>query len=175
MILGVVMEVKAIIRVVRLSEHLENRFMSAERLAIRRNMGYGGAAACFLIIMGIMQVGANDVALRMSTIAASVGLPFWLINGATYELFIFAGKQSDIFRRSKLAKDYIEVITHIAGVALAFAVCCIVFYLVEDETWFFVVACIVALILFYSFSIFLARWWFSEDGPGANKAEKEKN
>lgn len=72
------------------------RYASAEQLILMRNLGYGGAAACLVILVQLAQVGTGEIPLKVTVVATSVSLPLWLMLGATYELYIFLGKKATL-------------------------------------------------------------------------------
>lgn len=148
----------------RLNERMR-RYASVERLMLMRNCGYGGAAACLIVLVGLTQVGAKDMALRVSVFSASLALPMWLLLGGIYELYIFLGKQSYPHLRTKFSANFIGLIALTAGFGSVGAAGGVIWFLIPEAAWVFGAAVLVAVILAAIFNVFLARWWFGADGP----------
>src|SRR5882724_4807216 len=85
------------------------RYPSHERLVLLRNLGYGGAAICLAVLVGLTQVGAKDSALKITVICASVALPAWLMLGAIFEYYIFLGKESYPHLRTNSVNRFLQL------------------------------------------------------------------
>ena len=144
-----------------------------ERLLLLRNLGYGGAAASLVILVQLVQVGAKDFSLQLTVLALSVALPLWLSLGATYEFYIFLGKQSYPHLRTKFAKSFFGLIMFVAGIALVVAIGGIFWYLLPDAVWVYAVTSVLCVALVAVFNVLLARWWFGVGGPGSTEPEEE--
>ncbi len=135
-----------------------------------RNLGYGGAAACLVVLVGLAQVGAKDPALRISVFSASVALPIWLLLGGIYEFYIFLGKQSYPHLRTKFSVNLIGLITLMAGLGSVGATGGVIWFLIPEAAWVFGAVALVATLVGAMFNLVLARWWYGADGP-----ERQKN
>lgn len=155
----------------RLSERIR-RYASHDRLILMRNLGYGGSAACLVILVGLTQVGAKDPALRVSVYSASIALPVWLLIGAIYEYYIFLGKQSYPHLRTKFFAALVGLSFSVAGLGMVGATGGIIWFLVPEAAYAFGVSALVAFLLGSIFQVQLARWWFCEGGPGSKDDEK---
>ena len=158
-------------KVDRLNERMQ-RYASVERLVLMRNLGYGGAAACLVVLVGLTQVGAKDSALKISVLSASVALPLWLLLGGIYEYYIFLGKQSYAHLRTKFATNFIGAIALIAGAGSLGATGGVVWFLMPEAAWTFGVTVVFAISLAGVFNVHLARWWFGSGGPGNNTNDR---
>jgi len=144
------------------------KYPSVERLMLMRNLGYGGAAACLVVLVGLTQVGAKDPALRVSVLSASVALPLWLLLGGIYEGYILLGKQSYAHLRTKFAANFIGLIALAAAAGSLGATGGVIWFLMPEAAWAFGAVAVVAIALAGIFNMFLARWWFGTGGPGSN-------
>lgn len=147
------------------------RYTSAERLVLLRNIGYGGAAVCLIMLLQMAQVGARDLSLRISAIALSIGMPFWFLLGATVELYIFLGKESYPRFRAAFAKTCIGWFSLLAGTSLTVAIGGLTWYIMPEAGWAFVVTSLVCFGAFQVFDVILARWWFGPDGPASRERD----
>ena len=135
---------------------------------LMRNLGYGGAAACLVVLVGLTQIGAKDPALKISVLSASVALPLWLLLGGIYEFYIFLGKQSYAHLRTKFATNFIGLIALSAGAGSLGATGGVIWFLMPEAAWAFCVVAVFSIVLAGIFNVFLARWWFGPGGPGRN-------
>ena len=149
------------------------RYASNEPLVLMRNLGYGGAAACLLILVGLVKVGAKDLPLQVTVVSSSIGLPLWLVLGVTYESYIFLGKQSYSHLRTPFATNFFFGVALIAGLALFVATGGVIYHLMPNAAWAFGVTSLACLGLVRVFYALLSRWWFSADGPGSREPEDD--
>jgi hypothetical protein len=159
-------------RIDLLSERLR-QFASIERLMLMRNLGYGGAAACLVVLVGLTQVGAKEVSLKVSVFSAAFALPLWLLLGGIYELYIFLGKQSYPHLRSKFAVHFTSVVFLFAGLGSVATTTGVIWFLVPEAAMLFLGTCVLVAILGSIFHVLLARWWFGVGGPGASGSNKD--
>lgn len=143
-------------------------YASVERLMLMRNLGYGGAAACLVVLVGLTQIGAKVGSLQISVISTSVALPLWLLLGGIYEFYIFLGEQSYPHLRTKFAVGFLRIILTVAGLGSVGATAGVIWFLMPEAAWLFGTVCILVVVLGAVFQVLLARWWFGVDGPGAN-------
>ena len=118
-----------------------------------------------------MQIGTNAASLRVALIATSIGIPFSIVLGGLYELYISLGKQSYAHLRTPFAEKFLGIVGLIASIALMTAVGALIWYLLPAAVWCFGVAAFVGLCLFVFFYAALAVWWFEPGGPGRREHE----
>lgn len=136
-----------------------------------RNLGYGGAATCLVVLVGLAQVGAKDPALKISVLSAAVALPLWLLLGGIYELYIFLGKQSYAHLRTRFAVNFIGLVALAAASGSVGATGGVIWFLMPEAAWACAAVAIVAMLLAGIFHVFLARWWFGAKGPGSGESD----
>lgn len=156
----------------RLNERIR-RYASIERLMLMRNLGYGGAATCLVVLVGLAQVGAKELPLKVSVLSASIALPMWLLVGGIYEFYIFLGKRSYPHLRSPFAARFVLAVATIAGVGSVGATGGVIYFLMPIAAWAFAAAGVAAIILGGVHQVFLARWWFAPSGPGGKEEEPD--
>lgn len=156
----------------RLTERMR-RYASVERLMLMRNLGYGGAATCLVVLVGLAQVGAKDPALKISVLSASAALPLWLLLGAIYELYIFLGKQSYAHLRTQFAVNFIGFVALAAAAGSVGATGGVIWFLMPEAAWVFSAVSIVAFLLAGIFHVFLARWWYGAKGPSDGESDTD--
>lgn len=141
----------------RLNERMR-RYASHERLLLMRNLGYGASAACLVILVGLTQVGAKDIALMVSVYSASIALPVWLLIGAIYEHYLFLGKQSYPHLRTKFYYGLVGLAYTVAGLGIVVATGGIIWFLLPEAAYAFIASSLVAFMLGGIFQVHLARW-----------------
>jgi len=156
----------------RLAKRME-RYASAERLILMRNLGYGGAAACLVILAQLAQVGAEEISLKVTVVATSISLPLWFLLGASYECYIFLGKQSYTHLRTEFAQNFLGFVMMTAGLALIAAIGGLIWYLMPEAVFAFGITILFSIILAIVFYNIIARWWFGSEGPGSGEHKDE--
>lgn len=136
-----------------------------------RNLGYSGSAVCLVILVGLTQIGAKDIALKISVYSASIALPIWLLIGAIYEYYIFLGKQSYPHLRTKFFSGLVGIAFTVAGLGMVGATGGIIWFLIPEAAYAFAASSLVAFFLGAFFQVHLARWWFREGGPGTKEGD----
>lgn len=130
-----------------------------------RNLGYGGAAACLVILFGLTQVSMKELCIKVSLISVSIALPLWLLLGIIYEYYIFLGKESYPHLRTKLTRRFVLTTASIAGVGIVLGIGGVIYFLMPEAAYIFVGVGFIAVVLGWVFQTLLMRWWFSNDGP----------
>jgi hypothetical protein len=69
-------------------------YRSDTPLKLIRNTFLSGAAVCLASLLGILQVGASDEALRIAVYGAAIGMPSWLCAAGCYEAMLTLGPKS---------------------------------------------------------------------------------
>jgi len=141
------------------------RYPSAERLTLLRNVGYGGAALCLAVLVGLTQVGAKDAALRLSVYSASIALPLWLLIGGLYEYCIFLGKQSYPHLRTTFMTRLVTGLYLAASSAMFAITAGIVWFLSSAAAYMLAASAFIAIIALAVFHAHLARWWAQQIAP----------
>lgn len=154
----------------RLVERMK-RYVSHDRLLITRNLSYGAAAACLVILVGLAQISIHTTALEISVYSASIALPIWLLIGGVYEYYIFLGKQSYPHMRTKLFTRFVGVNFSVAGLGTLGATGGIVWQELPKAIYAFGASALIALILIMAFQNHMAHWWFRDGGPGAKESD----
>jgi hypothetical protein len=138
-----------------------------------RNFGFAGAATCLVILVGLAQVGAKELPLKISVLSASVALPMWLLLGSTYEAYIFLGKQSYPHYRSPFVLRFVLAVFGISGFCTVVATSSVIWFLMPVASCAFMMVGVIAVCLFYKFYSLLAEWWFAPNGPGSENNESD--
>lgn len=157
------------------SERFANRlrrYSSIERLMLMRNLGYGGAAACLVILLGLTQVGTKELCLKISVISVSLALPLWLLLGSIYEYYIFLGKESYPHLRTRLSLGFVGTTASIAGLGIVLGTGGVIYFLMPLAAYIFAGVGFMAVIFGVVFHMFLMRWWFSNTGPEPDSPPK---
>lgn len=160
------------------SDRFANRLrqnLSLERLMLMRNLGYGGAAACLVILLGLTQPDRKALCLKISVISVSFALPLWLLLGIIYEYYIFLGKESYSHLHTKLSRVFVLTTASIAGLGIVLGTGGVIYFLMPVATYVFAGVGFIAVIFGWVFQTYLMRWWFSNDGPEPNRSIKRAN
>lgn len=140
---------------------------------LMRNLGYGGAAACLVVLIGLTQVGAKEISLKISVFSAAFALPLWVLLGGIYELYIFLGRQSYPHLRSRFAAQFTSAVFLLAGLGSVATTAGVIWFLVPEASIIFLTMCVLVATIGSIFHVFLARWWFSAGGPGASSGKRD--
>lgn len=138
------------------------RYMSIERLMMMRNFGYGSAAACLVILLGLIQVQStdrNNPSFLISAISASVSLPAWLLIGVIYEYYIFLGKESYEHLREESMYNLRGSILCIGGLTILISVYNLISLLSPVASKIFGLSSAVALFTGIYFHAYLSKWF----------------
>jgi len=155
----------------RFSKRL-SRYTSMERLILLRGLAYGGAASCLIIIVQLAQIGSGEFSLQVAVVAASIGLPLWLVLGVTSEVYISLGKQSYPHFRSNLSQYFFGMLLAFGGTALAAAVGGILWHILPEAAVIFGIATMACVLVVNLFHWWVAHWWFGENGPNSRESEE---
>lgn len=150
-----------------------NQHPSESRLLLARNLSYGSAAACLVVIAEVIQVGAKDRALEIAVVAGCISMPLWIAIGSIYECFVYLGKRSYPFFRRKLFRIAVGVTIAVAGLGLLTEVGAVAAYLSEIALWSYITSVTASAVLGAALWEVLARWWYESDGPGAKEDEDD--
>lgn len=147
----------------QLNKHVQ-RYASSEELLLIRNLSYAASATCFVILMGLIQVGAKELPILISTIAASIGLPSWLLIGSIFENYVFVGHKSFSHFRTKFARNFLGAFLLIASFSVFSAVGGVIYYLSFEACLIFVITSVTCFLLMYVYQSHLGDWWASKNG-----------
>jgi len=150
---------------------LMHRKAGVDSLLLMRNVGYGGSAACLVILLALIQAGPRQQGLSVSILSTSIALPFWLLIGIVYEYYIFLGERSYPHLRTRLFVGVVGFSIAIAGLGMIGAVSGIIWFLLPGAAYAFGASSLVALLLIGCFQHHITDWWFRDGGPG----EREDN
>ncbi|HZZ91389.1 MAG TPA: hypothetical protein VFE23_02445 [Usitatibacter sp.] len=154
----------------RLIENLAND--NPEALTLSRNIAYGGAAACLVLLSQIIQVGAGVLSLKVSVIAACIGMPAFLAAGTMLEYLIILGPASHPFGRSVRFRACVYSALCFGGLSLMCCADAAAFYLSEIAGWVLLAFSVIALTLVQLCWAFVAQWWFGPNGPGEKELRR---
>ncbi len=152
------------------TERLSRRmyqYPSESRLLLLRNLSFGSAAACLVVISQIIQVGAKDSALAASVTAGCVAMPLWIAVGAVFEYFLNLGKRSYPFLQKQSFRVCIALLMLVAGLGLLLEAGAAIWYLSVTAAWIFAGSVVVAVLSVALFQAVLANWWYGPNGPDA--------
>lgn len=141
------------------------RYASFDRLLLMRNLSYGSAAASLVILLALIQIGAKNTFIQVSTISISASLPLWMLLGGIYEYYIFLGKESYPHFRKKSTLNFVGAVLFFAGLGMITSLGCMLWFLMPESTYIFGAACLISIVIFIAFHASIQSWWFSSEGP----------
>lgn len=156
----------------QLNKHVQ-RYASSEELLLMRNLSYAASATCFVILMGLIQVGTKELPIQVSAIAASIGLPSWLLIGSIFENYVFVGRKSFPHFRTRFARHFLGAFLLIAGFSIFSAVGGIVYYLSIEACLIFVIMSVTCFFLMSVYQSHLGEWWASKNGKENSEESDE--
>jgi hypothetical protein len=148
----------------QLNAHIQ-RYPSLDRLMMMRNVCFGSAAACLIVLIGSFQATKGSTVFGVSTACNAFAIPLWLIAGMGYENYIFIGKRSYAHFRTKFVQAYFAGIVATAGILTWVGVGTFIDLLSELAAVFYVAASLVAIVLGSIFHRLMATWWCSNVAP----------
>lgn len=146
---------------------------TSERFELQRNVSLGGAAVASAILVALTQVGTKELALKLTTIAASVSLPFWVALGLLFELYIHLGPRSYAHYSTKFPQALAKFIAWPALIGLLVAMGGVVWFLLPGAVLGFALAIIVAIFAYGIFMYELSDWWRSNVDGYANEPRND--
>jgi cobalamin synthase len=160
-------------KIKKLSKRLD-RYMSAERLILMRNLSYGAAATSLIILVCLVKVGVKEFPLRICMYGVAIALPLWFVLGGFYEMYIFLGKKSFPHLQTRFSQYFVQLVVLTAGIALVTAVGSLFFYLSPAAAYAFGLTALLGFWLVLKSWESLALWWFRDDGPGSRDEVDEQ-
>jgi hypothetical protein len=139
---------------IKILEKVMLESQTIERFELQRNVSLGGAAVTSAILVALTQV-----ALKLTTIAASVSLPFWVALGLLYELYIHLGPRSYAHYSTKFPQALAKFLAWPSLIGLLVAMGGVVWFLLPSAIIGFVLAIIVAILAYGIFMYELSDWW----------------
>jgi uncharacterized membrane protein len=133
------------------------------RLAMTRNMYFGAAGVCLLVLTLLVEVGGGTLALRLSLLASAVGIPVFVLLGKIHEYYIILGERSYAHLRLVRTQALIGFLVMIGGFALLVAVAGLLHASYPPATKVFIVAIVVAGLIQAWFHLRLERWFAQQD------------
>lgn len=129
------------------------------RLSMSRNMHYGAAGVCLLVLTLLVQMGGSSRAFLASLVSSAVGIPIFLLLGSIYEYYIVLGEPSYAHLRLPRTQALIGTLLTIGGGALLLSVASLIHAAFPPAMFiFFVVAAIAALVATWFYRD-LSRWY----------------
>lgn len=142
---------------------------SIEKVQVWRNAALGGAAACLVILTGLLQVtDKSSNAFFSAALFISVSLPCWVATSSTYETYVLLGVETLPHLQSTTMKKLLTVLLGVSGFSLWGSVASTLAILSGYAAGAFVAMSLAALVFASMTNLLLARWWFRPGGPGAN-------
>jgi len=140
------------------------------RLSMSRNMHYGAAGVCLLVLTLLVQMGGDSRAFRASLVSSAVGIPVFLLLGSIYEYYIVLGEQSYGHLRLARTQALIGTLLSIGGGALLLAVASLIHAAFPPAMFiFFLVAAIAALVATWFYRNLSA--WYEKQPASQEPAE----
>jgi hypothetical protein len=152
---------------------LMHRRTGVDSLLLMRNVGYGGSAACLVILLALIPAGPREAGLMVSLLSTSISLPFWLLIGIVYEYYIFLGERSYPHLRTGLFVGVVGFSMAMAGLGMIAAVSGILWFLLPEAAYAFGASCLLALLLIGCFQHHITAWWFRDGGPGGKEDHED--
>lgn len=152
----------------RLSQESERK-TNERTLLLNRNLAFGAAAACLVILSQLVQEGPSAHFLEISATAAAIGMPLWIVIGSIYEIFIILGKGSYPYLRVQSVNKAITWLWSFAGICLVIAIAGIAKHISERTFLMFITSIVVSFYLGARFYINLGRWLYGDRKPGEKK------
>jgi hypothetical protein len=137
-----------------------------DRLMLLRNISYGAAAACLVVLAGLAQVGAKETALKLSVFGCVVGAPMWLLFGGCLEYYLLLGRKSYQHFQLLSTRSFFAITAVLGCLGLFAGVSGIAWFLIPAAGVAFFILAAFSVFFFYRFTYSLAAWWFSDSGPG---------
>jgi len=134
-----------------------------DQVSLLRNVCLGGAAACLVVLTGLLQVSEKSgIAFSGATWLVALSLPLWILSSSTYEGYILLGERSFDHLNMPSTRKLLVASFGTAGFALWGAVGCLIGVLEEGAVFGYVVVSMVAVIAGIKANKSLATWLFSE-------------
>jgi hypothetical protein len=148
----------------RLRRTLDKRPTEAG-FSLEQASAFGGAGVCLAILLSIAQLPGKTLALHVSAIAASVGLPFFIAYASAASYYLHLGKKSYSHHSGLQAKVLIRLMASFASLALVVSVGGLVWSISRIAAYAFGGAAFVAFILFGLFHDSMAAWLHAKTSP----------
>jgi hypothetical protein len=134
---------------------------SAERLGIVRNTYLAASALSTAILVALTQVGAKEIALKITVVGCAISTPVWLCLAAVVEVYLHMGEEAfPHLNQWRTSRTYASL-QYLAAFALFISLCGIVYYLLPWALVPFIAASAMGLVLLFLTYVRLARWWAS--------------
>ena len=143
------------------------------QLHLSRNLSLGAAAACLILLSQILTIGAKDLALEVSVIAAAIGMPLWIMLAVVCEVYISLGEDIYPHIRNKWVQRIYIWILLLASFALVISVGGVIWHLTELGVKAYIVTILISVFVGYGIIFMAARWWYGTNGPGNNGDEND--
>jgi type IV secretory pathway TrbD component len=135
-----------------------------DQVSLLRNVCLGGAAACLVILTGLLQVSdKSGVAFSAATWLVALSLPLWILSSSTYEGYILLGERSFGHLNMPATRKLLVALFGTAGFALWGAVGSLIGVLEEGAVIGYIVISVLMVIAGFKANKSLATWLFSEN------------
>jgi hypothetical protein len=152
----------------RLSERTL-KMTSLEQFQIMRNLCLGGAAACLVVLGGLLQVSVkNGWEFNLAVWAAALSLPIWFASSSVFEAYILLGPRSFLHFHLPKMRRMTGLLLFFGGLTLWTAVGCVVAMLNFHAAFGYSAITLAMVVVLSKVDKLLAEWWFSDSGPHQN-------
>jgi type IV secretory pathway TrbD component len=149
----------------RLSERTL-QMTSLEQFQIMRNLCLGGAAACLVVLGGLLQVSVKTGwEFNLSVWAAALSLPIWFTSSSIFETYVLIGPRSFPHFHFVKMRWTIIILMCLAGFLLWMAVGCVVAMLNFYAALGYAASTVIMVLVLRKVDKMRAEWWFSDAGP----------
>jgi hypothetical protein len=128
-----------------------------ERTILVRNTFLAGSALATAILVALTQVGAKEIALKVTVVACSITAPTWLCLAACLEAYLHLGDDLEgqllMLRTSKV---YV-LLQVVGGIALYVALCGVVSFLLPWALYVFIAASAIGAVYVVSTYVQVAK------------------
>jgi len=132
-------------------------YPSESRIGLYRNLSYGGAGSCLIMILALLQVWTDSTSLTVALYAACAAIPGFFALGGIYEAYIFAGKKSYGHFKGNFSQELTTIMFFLSGLSLLTSLVSIIFYLSEVAAFVFGGSLVISLVVAFIFNHHLER------------------
>jgi len=136
---------------------------AANFLALLRNASLGAAATSLACLLGVLQIGATDQALRLAVYGAALAIPLWLCSGACCEIAMMLEPPSHGWLKNENNRRLLALPGAAGAVGLLATLCGIIHHLRPEAVYVFAVTMLICLGYFFTVQRRFAGWWFKEN------------
>ena len=143
-----------------LSERM-SRYPSESKFQMFRNLSFGAAGSCLLMLSIIFPRGATELPLQISLYASAAGIPIWLTVGGLYESYIALGPKSYSHFRGTFAQPLFGLLYLLGGLALVSSLGGVLYFLSDTSAYILGGGIVFSILITVIFHVQLANWFYS--------------